>query len=233
MYALYVANKNYSSWSLRPWVLLKTLGISFEERFTPFLEGSSYEVFRKFSPTGLVPCLIDDGTVVWDSLGIVEYVAEDHPQIWPASRIARAWARSAAAEMHSGFSTLRNICTMNIGVRARLNEMSAPLKKDVQRIDDLWSEGLTRFGGPFLAGDAFTAVDAFFAPVAFRVQTYGLNLGSQAAEYADRLLALPAMQEWYAAGIAETMRETDHEKELRHAAAITADYRAAPQPASE
>ncbi|WP_339647472.1 glutathione S-transferase N-terminal domain-containing protein, partial [uncultured Pelagibacterium sp.] len=97
MYALYIANKNYSSWSLRPWVLLKTLGIDFDERFVPFLQGSSYEEFRKFSPTGLVPCLVDGDLTVWDSLAITEYVAEDYSQVWPADRAARAWARSAAA----------------------------------------------------------------------------------------------------------------------------------------
>lgn len=233
MYALYVANKNYSSWSLRPWVLLKTLGVDFEERFVPFLEGSSYEAFRKFSPTGLVPCLVDGDIVVWDSLAITEYVAEHHSQTWPSDRAARAWARSAAAEMHSGFSTLRNICTMNLGIRANVNDVSRALEKDIQRIDDLWTEGLSKFGGPYLAGSAFTAVDAFFAPVAFRAQTYGLSMSKAAQEYADRLLDLPSMRDWYAAALAETIREPGHEQELLEVATITADYRAAPQPASE
>lgn len=228
MYALYIANRNYSSWSLRPWVLLRTLGIAFEERFVPFLEGSSYTAFRAFSPSGLVPCLVDGGTVVWDSLAIAEYVAEDHPAIWPSERAARAWARSAAAEMHSGFASLRNLCGMNVGVRVTLDAIPPALEKDIARIDELWSEGLSRFGGPFLAGGDFTAADAFFAPVAFRVQTYGLELGPASAAYARRLLDLPAMRDWYDLGIAETMRETEHEKELRAAGRVTADYRAAP-----
>lgn len=226
MYVLYIANKNYSSWSLRPWVLLKTLGIQFEERFVPFLQGSSYTEFRKFSPTGLVPCLVDGDRTIWDSLAIIEYAAEDHPQVWPADRTARAWARSATAEMHSGLSALRNICGMNVGVRVRLHEESAELRANLDRIDELWNEGLNRFGGPFLSGDKFTAVDAFFCPVAFRIQTYDLKLGDKALAYAERLRALPAMQDWYQAGIAETIRDEPHDAEIQHAGVLTQDLRA-------
>lgn len=226
MYALYIANRNYSSWSLRPWVLLKTLGIEFEERFVPFLEGATYEEFRKFSPTGLVPCLVDDGLTVWDSLAITEYLAEAHSEIWPADRKARAWARSASAEMHSGFSALRNICGMNVGVRVRLHEQSDALKANLARLDELWTEGLDRFGGPFLAGESFTAVDAFFCPVAFRIQTYGLKLGDTAMAYAERLLALPAMQEWYEAGVAETIRDLPHDAEIAQVGTLIEDLRA-------
>lgn len=226
MYALYIANKNYSSWSLRPWVLLKALGIAFEERFVPFLEGETYEAFRKFSPTGLVPCLVDGDVTVWDSLAITEYVAEDHPNVWPADRAARAWARSAAAEMHSGFFALRNICGMNVGLRVTLNEVSPALARDQARIEELWSEGLKRFGGPFLTGERFTAVDAFFCPVAFRIQTYGLDVGPEAKAYAERLLNLPAMQQWYAEGIAETLRDQPHDAEVPLVGTVTADYRA-------
>lgn len=226
MYALYIANKNYSSWSLRPWVLLKTLGIPFEERFVPFLQGSNYEEFRKFSPTGLVPCLVENGVTVWDSLAIVEYLAEANLQVWPSDWKARAWARSASAEMHSGFSALRNICGMNVGVRVRLHEESPALRANLDRIDELWNQGLDRFGGPFLAGDAFTAVDAFFCPVAFRIQTYGLKLGDTAMAYAERLLALPAMQEWYRSGIAETIRDEAHDAEIPQAGVLIQDLRA-------
>ncbi|WP_417580552.1 glutathione S-transferase family protein [Pelagibacterium sp.] len=226
MYALYIANKNYSSWSLRPWVLLKTLGIAFDERFVPFLQGSSYEEFRKFSPTGLVPCLVDRGLTVWDSLAITEFVAEEHPQVWPADQVARAWARSATAEMHSGFSALRNICGMNIGVRVRMHEISAGLQTNIDRLDELWNEGLSRFGGPFLAGEHFTAVDAFFCPVAFRVQTYGLQLSDSSKAYCERLLALPAMKEWYEAGLAETIRDEPHDEEIALAGTLTEDLRA-------
>ncbi|WMT91111.1 glutathione S-transferase family protein [Pelagibacterium sp. H642] len=226
MYALYIANKNYSSWSLRPWVLLKTLGIPFEERFVPFLQGSSYEEFRKFSPTGLVPCLVENDVTVWDSLAITEYLAETHLQVWPADWKARAWARSASAEMHSGFSALRNICGMNVGVRVRLHEESAALRANLDRLDELWNEGLNRFGGPFLAGEKFTAVDAFFCPVAFRIQTYGLKLGDAAMAYAERLLALPAMQEWYEAGVAETIRDEPHDTEIPQVGVLIEDLRA-------
>lgn len=226
MYALYIANRNYSSWSLRPWVLLKTLDIAFEERFVPFLQGSSREAFRKFSPTGLVPCLVDGDRTVWESLAIVEYIAEDHSQVWPADRSARAWARSAAAEMHSGFSALRTVCGMNVGVRVRLHEQGAALKADLDRLDELWAEGLDRFGGPFLAGSNFTAVDAFFCPVAFRIQTYDLKLSEPALSYADRLLTLPAMQDWYAAGLAETLRDKPHDAEIVQVGALTEDLRA-------
>lgn len=226
MYALYIANKNYSSWSLRPWVLMKMRAIAFEEHFMPFLQGSSYEKFRGFSPSGLVPCLVDGDLTVWDSLAIVEYLAEADPEVWPADRAARAWARSAAAEMHSGFSTLRDICGMNIGIRVRMDAIAPALRKDFDRLDELWGEGLDRFGGPFLAGDRFTAVDAFFAPVAFRVQTYDLPLAAPARAYASRLLALEPMAQWYADGLAETLRDGPHEAEIARAGVVVEDFRA-------
>ena len=226
MYTLYVANKNYSSWSLRPWVLLKALGIPFSEQLKPFGTGPGEGGFAAFSPTAKVPCLHDGDTVVWDSLAITEYLAEAHPAVWPASREARAWARCAAAEMHSGFAALRNECTMTVGQRIRLHAPSERLAADVARIDALWSEGLARFSGPFLAGGAFTAVDAFFAPVAYRIRTYGLVLSTASAAYAERLLQLPAMREWETAALAETWREAAHEAEALALGEITADYRA-------
>lgn len=223
---LFIANKNYSSWSLRPWVLMRMLGIPFDEVSVPFGATENYAAFRRFAPNGAVPCLHDGDTVVWDSLGITEYLAERHPGVWPANVAARAWARCAAAEMHSGFSALRNRCGMNCGLRIALGAMPDDLRRDVARIDELWREGLDRFGGPYLAGSAFTAVDAFYAPIAFRIQTFGLELGDAAMAYADRLRALPAMQAWYAAGLAETDRETGHEAEARVSGTITADLRA-------
>jgi glutathione S-transferase len=228
MYALYVANKNYSSWSLRPWSLLRTLGIPFEEKYVPFETGSSYGKFRKFSPTGKVPCLVDGSTVVWDSLAIAEYVAERHPGAWPADPVTRAWARSASAEMHSGFTALRNECSMSIGVRIRLHAQSEGLRRDIARIDELWSEGLSRFGGPFVAGASFTVADAFFVPVAFRVRTYGLALGAPAAAYAQRLLALPSSLAWEADALRETWREFAHEQEILASGTVLEDLRAAP-----
>src|SRR3954464_4457289 len=130
MYQLYIANRNYSSWSLRPWLLMRELGIAFSEHLEPFADGSSFDAFRKFSPNGKVPCLHDEQTVVWDSLGITEYLAERHPHVWPQHPQSRAWARCATAEMHSGFNALRQHCTMNCGIRVRLSSYPDALKRD-------------------------------------------------------------------------------------------------------
>ena len=222
MYNLYIGNKNYSSWSLRPWVLLKELAIPFEERQVVF--GS--DVFTDFSPTGKVPCLVDGQTTVWDSLAITEYVAERHANVWPAEAAARAWARSAAAEMHSGYSTLRDICTMNCGIRVKLKTVTPALQRELSRLEALWADGLARFGGPFLTGTRFCAVDAFFAPVAFRIQTYEPPVNPAARRYASQLLALPAMKEWYAAALLEPWRDEPHEAEARGVGEWTADHRA-------
>jgi glutathione S-transferase len=224
MYQLHIANKNYSSWSLRPWVLMKELNIPFTEVMQAFTQASNYAAFKSFSPSGRVPCLYDGDMVVWDSLAIVEYLAESHANVWPAEKRARAWARSASAEMHSGFS-LRSQCSMNCGVRVEMSAINASLQKDIERIDQLWSEGLQRFGGLYLAGNAFSAVDAFYAPVVFRAQTYGFALGAQAHAYVGRILALPSMQSWYAAALTETWREVDHEAEMRSAGTLRADFR--------
>ena len=225
MYTLYIANKNYSSWSLRPWVLMRTLGIPFDERLVPLEDGSCWDSYRTFSPNGRVPCLHDGTTVVWDSLAIVEYLAERHAGVWPAPAETRAWARCVASEMHSGFGALRGHCAMNCGLRVELAEMPDALQADIARVDEIWSEGQTRFGGPWLAGPEFSAADAFYAPVAFRVQTYALPLGDTSRDYANLLLEHEAMVEWYRAGLAEPWRETSHEAEMRSAGAIVADYR--------
>jgi glutathione S-transferase len=224
---LYIANKNYSSWSLRPWVLMKHLGLPFDEQLVVFGQGSNWDAFRPFSPSGRVPCLRDGDTVVWDSLAITEYLAESHADVWPADRTARTWARCAAAEMHAGFSTLRNQCGMSCGMRVRLREMGSALQADVARINELWNEGLSRFGGPFLTGKTFTAVDAFYAPVVFRFQTYGLPATGATAAYVRHMLALPAMRDWYAAALAETWRDHAHEEEIRQYGEVTEDFRAA------
>ncbi|MES2270566.1 MAG: glutathione S-transferase family protein [Pseudomonadota bacterium] len=226
-YTLITANRNYSSWSLRPWMLMKALDIPFADRIEPFTADSNYEAFRAFSPTGAVPCLIDGARTVWDSLGIALYLADRHAGVWPADEGARAWAQSAVAEMHSGFSALRNDCTMNVGVRVAPKPMSAALQKDIARIAELWGQGLTDFGGPWLAGSAFTVVDAFFAPVAFRVRTYGLDVGAAGQAWVDRIIAHPAMQQWEAEALAESWREVGHEAELAACGTITADYRTA------
>ncbi|EKT65128.1 glutathione S-transferase family protein [Providencia burhodogranariea] len=204
MYKLWIANKNYSSWSLRPWILLKVLDIPFEENLCYFENGkSSHEKFKSFSPTGLVPCLVDGKQTVWDSLAICEYVFEDHPQAWPSDRAARAWARSASAEMHSGFTALRRECPMNGARQAPLGSLSRELQADLNRLQQLWQEGFTTFGGPWLAGDKFSAVDAFYAPVAFRIRSYQLPVSNAAQQWVDRMLALPAMREWQQDGLKE------------------------------
>ena len=225
---LFIANKNYSSWSLRPWVLMRELQIAFNERLQPFQGEATAEVFRRFSPSAKVPCLVDGETVVWDSLAITEYLAEQYPQVWPLDTTARAWARSASAEMHSGFASLRSLCTMNCGLRIRLGAVTPGLRADLDRLDQLWTEGFSRFGGPHLAGDCFTAVDAFFAPVAFRVQTYGLVLSANSLAYVSTLLALPPMQEWYEAALEESWRDDSHEQEARQAGEIVDDVRTRP-----
>jgi glutathione S-transferase len=227
MYDLIIANKNYSSWSLRPWVLMRTLGIGFTERLIPFGPQPPGQSIAERSPSGRVPCLVDADLVVWDSLSITEYLAERHGAVWPADARARAWARSAAAEMHSGFFALRNECGMTCGQRIRLHQRSPALQADLSRLAALWGEGLRRFGGPFLAGGAFTAVDAFFAPVAFREQTYDLALPASAVAYAQHLRDLPAMRDWYAAALAEPWRDPAHESEVAAQGTVTADLRRA------
>ncbi len=230
-YRLITANRNYSSWSLRPWVLMTTLGIDFADDVRPFQSDVNYDIFRAFSPTGQVPALIEtlaDGTerTVWDSLGIAMVLADRHPEVWPADEETRAWAMCATAEMHAGFGTLRNACTMNVGVRVALGRPGAALARDIARLRELWEEGLAAFGGPFLAGDRFSAVDAFYAPVAFRVRTYALDVGPAGQAWVDHMLSLPAMREWERMALKESWREATHEAELQSAGRVTEDYRA-------
>ncbi len=207
---LWIANKNYSSWSLRPWFLLKALNIPFDEQLTTFVPGgSSYEKFLRFSPSGLVPCLVTADTTVWDSLAICEYIAEDYPHVWPQEKTARAWARSAAAEMHSGFTTLRRECPLNCSESRPAAEMTPELQKGCQRLDKIWCEGLTRFGGPWLAGENISAADAFYVPVALRARTYQLPFSAAAQTWIDRILAHPAIIEWCEAAAKEA--KIDHD----------------------
>jgi glutathione S-transferase len=233
---LHIANKNYSSWSLRPWLLLKGLNIAFEELFHPFSTGANASentraLFLTFNPAGKVPALEFGDTVVWDSLAITEFLAERFAGVWPNDAKARAWGRCVVAEMHSGFFALRNTCPMNCGIRLELSEAarSADLLADIARIDEIWSQGLKFFGGPFLGGAQFSAIDAFFAPVAFRAQSYGLALSEPAARYRDTLLALPAMREWYMAALIETDSEPEHDLETIKVGRLTADLRRPPR----
>ena len=225
-YTLITANRNYSSWSLRPWLLMTALGIPFDNRIERFKTTDNHDAFRDFSPTGRVPVLLDDARTIWDSLGITLYLAERYEGVWPVDEAARAWAICAVAEMHGGFGALRRDCTMNVGVRVRPRPMSDALLRDVARVRELFEEGLSRFRGPWLTGSKFTAVDAFYAPVAWRVRTYGLDVGEGQA-WVDHVIAHPAMRQWEAEALAEPHRERAHEAELHAGGDIIADYRTA------
>jgi glutathione S-transferase len=203
MYTLYIGNKNYSSWSLRAWVLLKAAGAAFNEQKVLLSRADSPERIRAVSPNGRVPCLHDGDRIVWDTLAIAEYVAERHPGLWPTDDTARAWARCVVAEMHSGFADLRNQFSMDLRKRERV-QPTPQTAADIARIDAIWNEGRQRFGrkGDFLCG-AFGIVDAFWCPVAFRFRGYGVTLIGASASYLQSLLAFPPMQEWAAAAAAE------------------------------
>lgn len=203
---LYIGNKNYSSWSMRPWVLLKQFGIPFEEvlvRFDSFEDGSKFKTtIGALSPVCKVPVLVDDGLVIWDSLAIAEYVAEKFPHhaLWPRDARQRARARSLVAEMHSGFGALRNHCPQNLeaslpDVGQRVLAEQPALRADLARLATFLGEALQASGGPFLFGE-FTVADAFYAPVAGRVRTYGLPLPEAAAAWVDQVLAAPGVAAW-------------------------------------
>ena len=205
MYTLYVGNKNYSSWSLRGWLAAKLSGAPFREVSVRLVGRGPNPANRAFSPSGLVPALHDGEVVVWDTLAIGEYLAERHPGMWPADARARAHARSITAEMHSGFSALRNEMSMCIRERLDVRPWSDPLRADIDRITALWTDTRARFGGggPFLFG-AFSLADCFYAPVVFRFQTYLVDPPGAAGAYAQAMRAQPFLREWEAAALAET-----------------------------
>jgi glutathione S-transferase len=205
MYTLYIGNKNYSTWSLRSWVLMRTAGIPFREQRMVLYEAESSARIRALSPSGKVPCLHDGTVVVWDSMAIAEYLAEGHPGMWPADPVARAWARCVACEMHSGFSALRNEMTMCVRERVEVRPWSAALAADIARVTEIWNEGRRRFGGGgrFLCG-AVSLADAFYAPVAYRFRTYAVAPEGPAADYLRDLIAHPFMREWEDAALKET-----------------------------
>ena len=213
MMKLYIGNKNYSSWSMRSWVLLTQAGIAFDEvmvRFDAFTPDSQFKAtLRTLSPTGKVPVLVDGDLLVWDTLAIAEYVAEQFPEkaLWPRDKAARARARSLCAEMHSGFAGLRSHCPMNI--EASLPETGAlvwrdqpAVRADVARLVSMWQQCLDDHGGPLLFGD-FSVADAFFAPVCSRLLTYALPLPADIAAYVKRVCALPGVRAWIDGALAE------------------------------
>lgn len=202
---LVIGNKNYSSWSLRPWLAMKVAGIPFAEHRIPLYGPGSKDQILVYSPAGKVPCLADGDLRVWDSLSICEYLAEKHPGLWPQDPAARALARSVSAEMHSGFANLRAKMSMNIRKRYPGMGRTPESMADVARIVSLWSDCRARYGkgGPFLFG-AFSIADAMYAPVVLRFRTYEVELPADCRAYSDAVLALPAMQDWIAAAMAET-----------------------------
>lgn len=207
---LVIGNKNYSSWSLRPWLAMKVAGIAFEEERIPLYQPESKARILAHNPAGKVPCLVDAarGITVWDSLAILEYLAESHPQLWPADPAARAMARSVSAEMHSGFAQLRTHMSMNIRRSLPGRGRTPEALAEAARVMALWSDCRARHGaragGPFLFG-AFSNADAMYAPVVLRFRTYAVELPPDCRAYADAVLALPAMQAW----IADAEREPE------------------------
>ena len=205
---LAIGNKNYSSWSMRPWLALRAAGISFEEIVIPLYTGpADKQRILEFNPAGKVPVLIDGDLIVWDSLAIIEYAAERFPEagLWPSDPARRAHARSICAEMHAGFAALRSECGMNLHRAVRAKPLSAAAQADIARIQQIWSECRQRHAqhGPFLFG-AFCAADAFYAPVVHRFRTYDIAVNDEARSYMAAMIAHPAFQEWTTAGLAES-----------------------------
>src|SRR5712672_352648 len=206
---LVYGNKNYSSWSMRPWLALRANDIAFEEVFIPLYRGEADKKrILDFTHSGKVPALIDGDVTIWDSLAIIEYAAERFPEIrlWPEDRASRAHARSISAEMHSGFAALRNECGMNLHRPAGAIALSDDARADIARVQQIWSECRERYGkmGPFLFG-AFGGADAMFAPVVHRFRIYAVEVAPDAQDYMNTLMSLPAFQEWTTAGLAETL----------------------------
>jgi glutathione S-transferase len=206
---LVIGNKNYSSWSMRPWLALRANNIPFEEIFVSLYNGDADK--RKildFTRSGKVPVLVDGNVTVWDSLAIIEYIAERFPEarLWPEPASHRAHARSISAEMHSGFAALRNECGMNLHRPVGAIELSTDARANIARVQEIWDECRARYGrsGPFLFGE-FTAADAMFAPVVHRFRTYAVAVTAGAQRYMDTMMAHPAFQEWTRDGLAETL----------------------------
>ena len=209
MLKLAIGNKNYSSWSMRPWLALRAKNIAFEEIFIPlYTDKADKDRLLGVSRSGKVPALIDGDITVWDSLSIIEYLAEKFPEagLWPEDRAARAHARSISAEMHSGFMALRNECGMNLHRPIRAVALSGDAQANAARIQEIWADCHARYGknGPFLFG-TFSGADAMFAPVVHRFRTYAVPVAKDAQPYVDAMMSLPAFQEWTRDGLAETL----------------------------
>jgi glutathione S-transferase len=202
---LVIGNKNYSSWSLRPWLFMKHQGVSFDEILVPLDLPDTRENIDKYGPSGRVPVLLNGTLAIWDSLAICEYIAETTGKGWPLDPTARAIARSVSAEMHSGFATLRSLWPMNARARNRHTAMTAALEADIERIDEIWNDCRARFGagGPWLFGD-YSIADAMYAPVVLRFNTYGANVSQTARWYMAAVLEDPLLQEWLQAAKLET-----------------------------
>ncbi|HEY2818731.1 MAG TPA: glutathione S-transferase family protein [Casimicrobiaceae bacterium] len=205
MYTLYIGNKNYSSWSLRGWLVMKLCGAPFKEVLVQLQGVGPNPAHMSYSPSGYVPALHDDNTIVWDTLAIAEYLAERHSGMWPDDSATRAFARSISAEMHSGFSTLRNDMTMCVRERVDVRPWSDTLLSNIERVETIWNEARRRYEhkGDFLCGP-FSIADCFYGPVAFRFQTYDVELKGAACAYLEALLAHPFVREWEKAALAET-----------------------------
>lgn len=195
---LIIASKNYSSWSLRPWLLMRQSGIPFEEILVPLRQPLTAETILRYSPCGTLPCLIDGELKVWDSLAICETLAERYPELnlWPSNAARRAHARSVSAEMHAGFSALRSRMPMNIRGKSTGHIFGDDELRDLARVDALWSDCLARYRGPYLFGGFFTIADAMFAPVVMRFNTYSPRLSPAAQAYADVITAMPCVKLW-------------------------------------
>lgn len=204
---LLIGNKNHSSWSLRAWLALKETGIPFEETVIELYAPGAKEKILDWSPMGKVPTIKDGGLHVWDSLSVLEYLAETYPekQLWPADKAARAHARSVSAEMHSSFRAIRMEMPMDIRAERPDLPMSEECLADAARMEEIWTDCLKRYGGPFLFGH-FTIADCMYAPIPYRFRTYGYEPKAQAADYMRHMLARPSMREWEAAALKETWR---------------------------
>ena len=205
-WTLTIGNKAYSSWSLRPWILMRHMNIPFEEQVVPLYQPTTSIEIQRHSPTGRVPALAADGLLVWESLSIIEFLAEQFPDkgIWPENKAARAMARSLASEMHAGYAAFRKACPTNFRRPRRALEISADARADVDRIEAAWASARDQWGagGPFLFG-AFSGADAMFAPVVNRFETYAVAVTPATRAYMDAIQALPSWQEWIAGAHAE------------------------------